>query len=187
MRQQDWWGDEGSLLKRAVFVSLALLVSGPVAAGEMESPVITLIDVNWDAAAASLTDHGTQPPAEAFGRLNAITGKRFAGIDKSTVPVLLPFDVDAFRKDVAEGKPRPRRRTNISADFRQTKFFLPGPAGYDATFIAERGRQPIFESRSWSRSPARHLSTTSIRQIAWKKKSPSQKSWTSSFPASAEF
>ena len=93
--------NEGSLLKRAVFVSLALLVSGPVNAGEMESPVITLSDVNWDAAAASLPDHGTEPPAEAFGRLNAITGKRFAGIAKSAVPVLLPFDIDAFRKDVA--------------------------------------------------------------------------------------
>ena len=137
MRQQDWWGDEGSLLKRAVFVSLALLVSGPVAAGEMESPVITLIDVNWDAAAASLTEHGTQAPAEAFRRLNAITGKRFAGIDKSTVPVLLPFDVDAFRKDAAEGKPDAVTSDKYFGTFRQTKFFLPGPAGYDATFIAE--------------------------------------------------
>ena len=130
-------GDEGSLLKRAVFVSLALLVSGPVAAGEMESPVITLSDVNWDAAAASLTEHGTQPPAEAFGRLNAITGKRFAGIDKSTVPVLLPFDVDAFRKDAAEGKPDAVTSDKYFGTFRQTEFFLPGPAGYDATFIAE--------------------------------------------------
>ena len=137
MRQQDWWGDEGSLLKRAVFVSLALLVSGPVAAGEMESPVITLSDVNWDAAAASLTEHGTQPPAEAFGRLNAITGKRFAGIDKSTVPVLLPFDIDAFHKDAAEGKPDAVTSDKYFGTFRQTKFFLPGPAGYDATFIAE--------------------------------------------------
>ena len=130
-------GDEGSLLKRAVFVCLALLVGGPVAAGEMESPVITLSDVNRDAAAASLTEPGTQPPAEAFGRLNAITGKRFAGIDKSTVPVLLPFDIDAFRKDAAEGKPDAVTSDKYFGKFRQTKFFLPGPAGYDATFIAE--------------------------------------------------
>ena len=73
-------------------------------------------DVDWDAAAASLTDRAAEPPAEAFARLNAITDKRFAGIAKSTVPVLLPFDVDAFRKDVADGKAGGRRRrTNISA------------------------------------------------------------------------
>jgi hypothetical protein len=129
--------NEGSLLKRAVFVSLALLVGGPVTAGEMESPVITLSDVNWDAAAASLTGHGTEPPAEAFARLNAITGKRFAGIAKSAVPVLLPFDIDAFRKDVAEGKPDAASSDKYFGDFHPTKFFLPGPAGYDATFIAE--------------------------------------------------
>ena len=124
-------------MKRAVFVSLALLVSGPVAAGEMESPVITLSDVNWDAAAASLTDHGTQAPAEAFARLNAISSKRFADIEKSTVPVLLPFDIDAFRKDVADGKAEAATSDKYFGKFRQTKFFLPGPAGYDATFIAE--------------------------------------------------
>jgi murein DD-endopeptidase MepM/ murein hydrolase activator NlpD len=128
--------NEGSLLKRAVLVSLALLVGGPVTAGEMESPVITLSDVNWDAAAASLPDHGAEPPAEAFGRLNAITGKRFAGIAKSAVPVLLPFDVDAFRKDAADGKPDAASSDKYFGQFHPTKFFLPGPAGYDATFVA---------------------------------------------------
>ncbi len=124
------------MLKRAVVVTLALLVSGPVIAGEMESPVITLSDVNWDAAAATLTGHAAEPPAEAFARLNAITGKRFAGIAKSTVPVLLPFDVDAFRKDVADGKPEAETSDKYFGSFHPTKFFLPGPAGYDATFVA---------------------------------------------------
>jgi hypothetical protein len=123
-------------LKRAVLVSLALLITGPVAAGEMEGPVITLSDVNWDAAAASLTDHATEPPAAAFGRLNAITAKRFAGIAKSAVPVLLPFDVDAFRKDAADGKPDAASSDKYFGQFHPTKFFLPGPAGYDATFVA---------------------------------------------------
>jgi hypothetical protein len=125
---------EESLLKRAVLVSLALLVSGPAAAVEMESPVIALSDVKWDAAAATLPDHGTESPAEAFGRLNAITAKRFAGIDKSAVPVLLPFDVDAFRKDVADGKAEAATSEKYFGGFHPTKFFLPGPAGYDATF-----------------------------------------------------
>ena len=125
--------DEGNLLKRAVLVSLALLVSGPVAATELEAPAIKLTTVDWDAAAASLTGSaGT--PAEAFSRLNAATEKRFAGIGKSTVPVLLPFDVDAFAKDVADGKADAASPEKYFAGFHPTKFFLAGPAGYDATF-----------------------------------------------------
>ena len=100
----------------------------------MQSPVVTLTDVNWEAAAAALPDRGTAPPAEAFARLNAITDKRFAGIAKSTVPVLLPFDVEAFRKDVADGKPEAATSEKYFGGFHPTKFFLPGPAGYDATF-----------------------------------------------------
>lgn len=122
------------LLKRAILASLALLVSGLASAGEMESPVITLSDVNWDAAAATLPDRGSESPAAAFARLNAVTGKRFAGIAKSTVPVLLPFDVDTFRRDEAEGKPDAVSSDKYFGQFRPTKFFLPGPAGYDATF-----------------------------------------------------
>jgi len=126
--------NEGPGLKRAVLVSLALLVTGPAVAGEMESPVVKLSDVNWEAAAASLPDRGTQPPAEAFARLNAITEKRFAGVSKSTVPVLLPFDIDAFRKDVADDKPEAATSEKYFGGFHPTKFFLPGPAGFDATF-----------------------------------------------------
>jgi hypothetical protein len=124
------------LLKRAALVSMALLVGGQLIADEMERPVITLSDVDWDAAAASLTGQAAEPPAEAFARLNAITDKRFAGIAKSTVPVLLPVDVDAFRKDVADGKPEAETSDKYFGSFHPTKFFLPGPAGYDATFVA---------------------------------------------------
>jgi murein DD-endopeptidase MepM/ murein hydrolase activator NlpD len=122
------------LLKRAVLVGLALLVTGPAAAGEMQSPAITLSRVDWDAAAASLSAPVTAPPAEAFARLNALTGKRFVGIGKSAVPVLLPFDVDAFRKDATDGKSDAATSDKYFGDFHPTKFFLPGAAGYDATF-----------------------------------------------------
>jgi hypothetical protein len=128
--------EEGYLLKRAVVVTLALLVGGPVAAGEMQSPVITLSDVDWHAAAASLPGPAAEPAA-AFARLNAVTDKRFAGIAKSAVPVLLPFDVDAFRKDLADGKAETETSDKYFGRFHPTKFFLPGPAGYDATFVAE--------------------------------------------------
>ncbi len=122
------------MLKRAALVTLALLISAPALASEMESPIVTLSDVNWDAAAASLSERGTGTPAEAFARLNALTEKRFAGIAKSSVPVLLPFDIETFRRDIADGKPEAETSDKYFGDFHPTKFFLPGPAGYDATF-----------------------------------------------------
>ena len=121
-------------MKRVILVALALLITEPAAAGEMQSPVIKLSNINWDAAAASLPVNGTETPAQVFARLNAITEKRFSGIGKSTVPVLLPFNVDAFRKDVEDGKPEPMSSEKYFGGFHPTKFFLPGPAGYDATF-----------------------------------------------------
>ncbi len=124
-------------MKRAVLASLALLAAGPAAAAEMAAPKVTLSDINWDAAAATLPDHGSEPALEAFASLNAVTGKRFAGIAKSAVPVLLPFDVEAFRKDVADGKQDAATSDKYFGDFHPTKFFLSGPAGYDATFVAE--------------------------------------------------
>jgi hypothetical protein len=122
-------------LKRAVLVTLALLVITSAGAGEMESPVIKLSDINWDAAAASLSDHGAEPPAQAFARLNSTTEKRFAGIGKSTVPVLLPFDVEAFRKDGEAGNAEAASSEKYFGGFHLSKFFLAGPAGYDANFI----------------------------------------------------
>jgi len=124
------------LLKRVVVMILASLVCGPLAAREFESPIIALSDVNWDAAAASLAGQAARP-AETFARLNTLTGQRFAGIAKSSVPVLLPFDIDAFRKDVADNKADAAASDKYFGAFRPTKFFLPGPAGYDATFTTE--------------------------------------------------
>ncbi len=121
-------------MRRAVLVSLALLIAGPTAAGELESPVVKLTDVNWELAAAGITDRGNQRPAEAFAHLNAIAEKRFTDIAKSSVPVLLPFDIEAYRKDAADGKPEAATSEKYFGGFHPTKFFLPGPAGYDATF-----------------------------------------------------
>jgi hypothetical protein len=141
----SWAGEtsEGSLLKRAVLVGLAMLIGGGAAAGEFESPVISLSDVDWETAAATLPDRGADTPAQAFARLNELMGKRFAGIGKSSVPVLLPFDTDAFRKDVAEGKAEAATSDKYFGTFHPTKFFLPGPAGYDATFVMSPSEAPI--------------------------------------------
>jgi len=111
-----------------------LLVTAPAAADEFQRPVITRSVVDWDAAAVTLPDRRSEPPAETFKRLNTETGKRFAGIEKSAVPVLLPFDIDAFRKDIADNNPEAAGSEKYFGGFHQTKFFLAGPAGYDATF-----------------------------------------------------
>jgi hypothetical protein len=134
---------EGSLLKRAVLVGLAMLVSGWATAGEMERPAITLSKVDWEAAAASLPDRGTDTPTQAFARLNAVSGKRFTGIEQSSVPVLLPFDIAAFRKDLADGKAEAATSDKYFGNFHPTKFFLPGAAGYDATFTIGQDDAPV--------------------------------------------
>ena len=86
--------------------------------------------------------YGTLPPAEAFARLNAVTEKRFTGIGKSTVPVLLPFDVDAFRQDVTDSKPKAATSEKYFGGFHPTKFFLPGPAGDDCYFYPQQQGRP---------------------------------------------
>jgi murein DD-endopeptidase MepM/ murein hydrolase activator NlpD len=131
--------DEGPELKRAAVAFRACFLAGcfalspvaPANAAEMQAPAITLSNVDWDAAAASLATPGAAP-AEAFAKLNALSGKRFTGIEKSTVPVLLPFDLDAFGKDA--DKPEAAASDRYFGGFHPNKFFLAGPAGYDANF-----------------------------------------------------
>ena len=111
-------------------------------AGEMQSPRVTRAAVDWDGAAAALgeiaalqTVHSADasPAAAAVRRLNAATGERFSGIATTAVPVLLPFDVDAFLHDRASGAPA-RDPAAYSFGFGPPAFFAPGPAGYDATY-----------------------------------------------------
>jgi murein DD-endopeptidase MepM/ murein hydrolase activator NlpD len=121
-------------LKRAVLVSLALFIANAAPAEEMKSPHISVGRVDWDAAAANLPDHPAGPPAEVFARLNAAAQLRFPDIGKSPVPVLLPFDVDALQKDQAAGKSDIDADSYVHGGFHGTKFFVAGPAGYDAAF-----------------------------------------------------
>ena len=72
-------------------------------------------------------------------QLNAITSPIFAGIGRSPVPVLLPFDTARY----LEAR-RGRRADSLSlsryqADFRPADLFHAGPAGYDAVFSLEPG------------------------------------------------
>lgn len=122
-----------------VLVAAALLTASTAPAAEIEAPRITLTQTDWAAAATSLSGHGAGTPAAEFERINAQTQKRFPGIGKSSVPVLLPIDIDAFLADAAAAKPDAASSDKYFGPFHPSKFFLPGPAGYSATFWLNRG------------------------------------------------
>jgi hypothetical protein len=126
------------VLRRAVLGCAALLIATAASADEMEAPRVTLSQTNWAEAAASLSDHGIDTPTVEFARINAQTDRRFPGIAASSVPVLLPIDIDAYRKDVAEGVADVATSDKYFGPFHPSKLFLPGPAGYTATFFADR-------------------------------------------------
>ncbi len=122
---------------RAVLILLALLTVHTAAAQEMTSPRISVAKVDWDAAAAGLTDKSAAlpagTPAEVFAALSAATRSRFPDLGKSPVPVLLPLDIEALRKEQA-AKPDTLVDNFLRGGFRATAFFQAGPAGFDAAF-----------------------------------------------------
>jgi hypothetical protein len=109
-----------------------LLASGPAVATEFQAPRIVLSKVDWEAAAQSIGSGAGSTPADDFAALNKLLGPRFPGIEKSTVPVLLPVDIAALRK--AGDKADIATSNRYFGDFTPSKFFLAGPAGYDVTF-----------------------------------------------------
>lgn len=107
----------------------------------MLPPKVTISPVDWTAAAASLKDAGDGTPDEKFARLNAITEKRLPGIAKSSVPVLLPIDLDALKADA--DKPEAKTADKYFGPFHPTAYFLPGPAGYSGTYLLDIGGGPF--------------------------------------------
>ena len=128
------------------------------AAEEFRTPSISAVRVEWRAVVDQLrTEIGTRPaiasrftfagqrrvPAwdprstPALVQLNAINASLFAGIGRSPVPVLLPFDTAGYLEDQADGTPLPLSR--YQADFSRADLFHAGPAGYDAVFSLHPG------------------------------------------------
>ena len=87
-------------MKRAVLVGLVLLMAAPAAAEEMKTPQVSRARIDWNAAVASLASPASGTPAETFARLNVAAEAGFPGISNSTVPVLLPFDIDGFAREL---------------------------------------------------------------------------------------
>jgi hypothetical protein len=145
-----------------LLASFSLLIAGTLglSADEFRTPAISAMRVEWHAALDRLrSEIGTQPAVVPsftfFGRrrlpvsdprsmpalvqLNAVTSQIFAGIGRSPVPVLLPFDTAAFLDAQLNAAPASLPVSRYQADFRPVDLFDAGPAGYDATFSLEPG------------------------------------------------
>jgi hypothetical protein len=148
----------------------SVLIGATVSAStaqEMQLPQITTAKVDWPAALASLSDvpelrtsalgSPPRPARNSFGRpvprslarLNAAMASRFPGINRSPVPVLLPFDTAALLRDVAAGAAKEGNEHYLSG-FQASKFFYPGPSGYDAAFSLRAADVPELADLGYS-------------------------------------
>jgi hypothetical protein len=160
------------LLTRWLAALLCLLPGGfsGAVANEFRTPSVTAVRVEWRAALDQLrTEIATRPaiasrftfagqrrvPASdprstpALVQLNAINASTFAGIGRSPVPVLLPFDTADSLEDQADGTLLPLSR--YQADFRPADLFHAGPSGYDAVFSLLPGAGAGLPSRTFAR------------------------------------
>jgi murein DD-endopeptidase MepM/ murein hydrolase activator NlpD len=140
--------------------SLLLSDTTILAADEFKTPAISTVHVEWRAALDQLRSEINTEPAVASAftflgqrrlaafdsrsmpalvQLNAVTSPIFAGIGRSPVPVLLPFDTAAFLDARLHGAPASLSLSRSQAEFGPADLFDAGPAGYDAVFSLEAG------------------------------------------------
>ena len=170
----DGLGTKALWFVARLLASLSLLVAGTLSlsADEFRTPAISPVRVEWHAALDQLrSEIGTQPavvPAFTFSgrrrlpafdprsmpalvQLNAVTSQIFAGIGRSPVPVLLPFDTAAFLDAQLNGAPASLSVSRYQADFRPVDLFDAGPAGYDAMFSLEPGAGDGMPQRTFAK------------------------------------
>jgi murein DD-endopeptidase MepM/ murein hydrolase activator NlpD len=155
----------GRPLFRLVAPTLAsalLVVAGQSAlhADEFRTPPVSAVHVEWRAVLDQLRSEISTTPsvASAFTfssqrrvpasdprsmpalmQLNAVTSKVFTGVNRSPIPVLLPFDTSAYLDARANGPPASLSLVKYQADFRPVDLFDAGQSGYDAVFSLEPG------------------------------------------------
>src|SRR5690349_3423020 len=102
------------MIRIAVVAISLLCVLGRVAAAEWQAPRITRAEVDWDRAAQQLGEIAPLRAVHAsaagvagreIDRLNAAIAERLPGVATSPVPVLLPFDVEAYLRDRTAAAP----------------------------------------------------------------------------------
>jgi murein DD-endopeptidase MepM/ murein hydrolase activator NlpD len=154
----------------AALVCLLPVTAIGASAEAFTTPSISAVRVEWRAVLDQLrSEISTQPavasrftfsgqrrvPAwdprstPALVQLNAITSPIFAGIGRSPVPVLLPFDTARYLS--AGGAPDGMSVSRFQADFRPADLFHAGPAGYDAVFSLDPGAGDGLPQRTFAR------------------------------------
>jgi hypothetical protein len=152
---------EGKEMRHSAFLAMLTIaivqVVGPCAADEMQSPRVSFADVGWEAVRSSLSKYdqlkpetGSAPAPNEIVQLNTATFERFPDIGASSVPVLLPFDTATFLVDRAAGLDQSKPTDAYLSGFHATKFFFPGPAGYDAAFTIRPSEVPSLSDMSFS-------------------------------------
>jgi hypothetical protein len=170
----DALGTRAGRVVAFLLASFSSLIAGTAAlfADEFKTPAISTVRVEWRAALDQLrTEINAQPavaPAFTFARryrlpahdprrlpalvqLNAVTSQFFAGIGRSPVPVLLPFDTAAYLDARMNGAPSSLPVTRYQADFRPVELFDAGQAGYDAVFALEPGAGDGMPQRTFAK------------------------------------
>jgi hypothetical protein len=146
---------------RRIALLTALIVAwtvGACFADDMQNPRVSFADVDWGAVQSSLLkyealksdpDRGPNAANEIL-RLNTATFDRFSDIATSSVPVLLPFDIAALLSDRAGGFDRDKPTDSYLRGYHATKFFFPGPSGYDAAFAVRPAEVPALADMQFS-------------------------------------
>ena len=161
----------------AAFCLLQAGLTG-ASADEFRTPSISVVRVEWRAVLDQLrSEINTQPAiASAFifasqrrvprsdprsmpalVQLNAITSLVFAGIGRSPVPVLLPFDTASYLDARQSGVPESLSVSRYQADFRPAELFYAGAAGYDAMFALEPGAGDGMPQRTYAKPVEVHI------------------------------
>src|SRR6201995_1674481 len=161
-------------LGAATLTCFLLLRAGQSAsrADDFRTPSVSAVHVEWRAVLDQLRSEISATPsvASAFTfsgqrrvpasdprstpalmQLNAVTSKIFAGIERSPIPVLLPFDTAAFLDARANGLPASLSVGKYKADFRPVDLFDAGQSGYDAVFSLEPGAGDGLAQRTFSK------------------------------------
>jgi murein DD-endopeptidase MepM/ murein hydrolase activator NlpD len=165
---------------RRLLATFLLLQAGTARLGaeEFQTPAISIVRVEWravldqlrveigakpgiasDFAFVSLRRQGASDPRSmpALVQLNALTSSIFAGIGRSPVPVLLPFDAAAYIEAQRGGGQTGLTMARYQADFRPVDVFDAGPAGYDAVFSLEPGVIAGLPQRTFARPVEVHI------------------------------
>jgi hypothetical protein len=157
--------------------------SGALTADEFRTPAISAVRVEWRAGLDQLRSEINSRPTiaseftfparrrvpafdprsmPALVQLNAVTSKIFAGIGRSPVPVLLPFDTAEYLAARLKDAPSNLPISRYQADFRPVDLFDAGPAGYDAVFSLDPGAGDGIPQRTYAKPVEIHITGSNL-------------------------